>query len=258
MSYATDEGVTRVMQERPLAVYERWKAEVKVSDEDAQELSPPLLISVPKGYETAKHRILFCGQETYGWQWTSRYRDTYPKYDKDFPYADIRTFADFLANDDGVEALCWGYREFNFSSKQPINWRGPFWKAFREAQEWRDASLVWSNLSRCDFRGGSILAAPAALIDELAEMQTTLFEEELCILKPNACIFFSGPYYDSLLSTIFPDVEFAPVDDISIRKLARLTHPKLPTRSFRTYHPGSLSRQKLWTFIEKLQNLIID
>ena len=245
------------LQERLALIYNAWKTRIDISESEGAKLSPPLLMSVPDGYESAERRILFCGQETYGWGWTADYRKQYPRYERDFPFKDVCSLADFMRNEDGVEALCWAYREFDFSSKQPINHRSLFWQAFREVQGWPGASLIWGNLSRCDYLGHSILAAPTALIDELAELQRELLTEEICLLKPDVCLFFSGPYYDVLLSTIFPDIVYEPVVTANVRQLAKLSHPNLPAMSFRTYHPGYLNRAGLWEFLNRIRDCAI-
>ena len=248
------------MNQRLQEAYADWKRSLQFAEDDAAQyaaqLSPPLLLSVPPGYTEADRRILFFGQETFGWEWTRKLREDYPQYQVDYPYTDVSTLQDFLANDDSVEALCWAYREFKFAEYQPTNRWSPFWKAFKEVQRWRGVGLIWNNLSRCDFQGGSVLSAPKALQTYLAECQRGLVAKELEILRPHVCLFFTGPGYDNLLSGVFPECSFTlVVKDIPVRQLARIGHPRLPANSFRTYHPSYLSRGRHWDFIKHLSKL---
>lgn len=244
------------MQNSLEAGYAEWRTSLHLSDEAAQ-LSAPLLLSVTPAYVSAKRRILFVGQETYGWNWTRDLRSRYPQYPVDYPYGDIQTMQDFISVRDAVEALCWGYREFNFSSKQPINWRSPFWQAFREVQEWPDSGLMWNNLCRCDYQDGSMLKAPEDLQLRLAESQRGLMAKELEILQPHVCLFVTGPDYDELLSEVFPESQLVPIGSIPVRQLARIQHPHLPANSFRTYHPNYLSRAQHWDFLAQMRDLIV-
>jgi hypothetical protein len=238
--------------------YADWKRSLHFEEQTAAQLSPPLLLSVPPVYTNAKRRILFCGQETAGWDWTSNLRTEYPRYEVDYPYRDNRTMQDFLANPDAVDALCWGYRQFDFSNAQPINRRSPFWQAFREVQDWPDAGLIWNNLSRCDYRSGSVLEAPNEVQTCLSERQRELLLRELAILQPQVCLFFTGPNYDNLLSEVFPGCRLSEVvNDIPVRQLARIQHSLLPASSFRTYHPSYLSRGGHWHFLARLRELVL-
>jgi hypothetical protein len=242
------------MNQRLQEAYADWKRSLQFAADDAAQLSPPLLLSVPPAYIEAERRILFFGQETFGWGWTRKLRKDYPKYEVDYPYTDISTLQDFLANNDSVEALCWGYRAFDFAKYQPGTRSSPFWQAFREVQGWRDVGLIWNNLSRFDYQGGSVLSAPEALRTYFSKRQCELMAKELEILQPHVCLFFTGPDYDTCLSDVFPDCTFTQVvEGIPERQLARIGHPRLPASSFRTYHPAYLSRAGHWDFIEQIR-----
>ena len=233
------------MQRRLELAYADWKRSLHFEEPTALQLSPPLLLSVPPVYTNAKRRILFCGQETYGWDWTSNQRTN-------------RTMQDFLANPDAVEALCCGYRQFDFAKPHPKSWTSPFWRAFREVQDWPDAGLIWNNLSRCDYLGGSVLTARKEVQTCLSECQRELLLRELAILQPQVCLFVTGPNYDNLLSEVFPGCRLSEVaNDIPVRQLARIQHSRLPASSFRTYHPNYLSRGRHWHFLARLRELVL-
>lgn len=241
------------MQQRLEEAYGDWKRSLHLEKDVAMHLSAPLLLSVPPAYTDARRRILVFGQETYGWNWTRDLRARYPKYQVDYPYENVRDMQDFQANADSVEALCWGYSEFDFAKNQPVTWRSPFWQAFREVQDWPEAGLIWNNLSRCDYDDGPVQNAPGDLQARLSDGQRALVAKELAILQPHICLFVTGPNYDNLLSEVFPKCESTQlIEDIPVRELARIKHPHLPASSFRTYHPKYLSQGGHWDFLAKI------
>ncbi|MCL2308279.1 MAG: hypothetical protein FWC38_08700 [Proteobacteria bacterium] len=250
------------MQRQLQLIYEDWKRSLRFDKGMAEQLSPPLLLSVPEAYTNAECRILFFGQETFGWEWGSDHCTKYPDY-PNYPYNDIRSMQDFLANSDAVEALCWCYDQFNFSDKQKDNFNSPLWRAFRKVQDWPGVGLIWSNLFRCDYKGDikkgrSVLRAPEALRDSLLKAQREFVEQELKVLRPDICLFFTGPRYDLFLYSAFPGCALhEAVSSISDRQLARIQHSDLlPTNSFRTYHPGYLNRKRLLeSFLKQLKEL---
>ena len=178
------------VQKELKTIYDEWRVFLQLQAIGASQLSPPLLLSVSESYTSAKRRILFVGQETYGWDWTKDLQIKYPEYPNAYPYDDMITMQDFAEKVDSVDALCWGYREFNFACHQPKTKRSPFWKAFRDVQKWPDAGLIWNNLSRCDYDNGSILNCPLELRDSLIDMQKDLFTKELEILRPSVWYIF--------------------------------------------------------------------
>jgi hypothetical protein len=219
------------LQHQLQIAYADWKTNLHFEHDEAADLSAPLLLSVPASYADAARRILFVGQETLDWNWTHELRTRYPRYETEYPYTDILTMQDFICQNDSIDALCWGYREFDFSSKQSGNYSSPFWQAFREIQAWPAAGVVWNNISRCAFEGGSILRAPKQLQCRLFEGQSKLVATEIDILRPEVCLFFTGPLYDDLLNEVFPGCEYMPIDDIPIRQLgSRLIHSQNATR----------------------------
>src|SRR6185312_13451499 len=96
-------------------LYTGWKGTLRFSTEEGSNLSPPLLLNVTADYCQAERRVLFFGQETYGWDWDSNLQKNYPLYPNPWPFCDIRNCSDFLAYPESVKALCRGYKEFKFS-----------------------------------------------------------------------------------------------------------------------------------------------
>jgi hypothetical protein len=113
-------------------------------------------------------------------------------------------------------------------------------------------AVMWSNLFRVDWNGGSVLKAEPQALQKIGAAQRSLLRDEVAILQPGSVVFLTGPNYDFELKAEFNDVEFHTVDCIPIRRLARLSHPGLPFKSFRTYHPAYLSRSKSWNLIAQI------
>ena len=65
-----------------------------------------------------------------------------------------------------------------------------------------------------------------------------LLVEELAILKPDVCLFLTGPNYDQDIARKLPDVEFHSLGEFGEREAVRLSSRYLPRHSYRTYHPG--------------------
>jgi len=69
--------------------------------------------------------------------------------------------------------------------------------------------------------------------------------DEIDIIKPNICMFFTGPDFDYRLKNIFTGIEFIEIEGWNIRQFCKLKHKKLPETSLRSYHPKSLRIQHL-------------
>jgi hypothetical protein len=246
------------MQTALVSNYRRWKASFDAKGLPVEDFSPPLLLQPTDHYCAAPLKIVVYGQETAGWDWTRDLQRTFPAYPKNWPFHDLRTFQDFLKNDDAIEGLLWGYEQFAFAKHQPpLNYRSPFWRAFREIQGWQDAGVMWANLIRMDYKGASIFNADVKMQQAMLRQQNKVLQEELEVLRPNACIFLTGPNYDDALKAAFPQLEFKRVDDTPERELARLVHSDLPANSYRTYHPKYLSQGRRWGYLEVMRRLVI-
>jgi hypothetical protein len=127
-----------------------------------------------------------------------------------------------------------------------------------ERTEGEDATraVMWSNLFRVDYSDGSVLKADSSTLEKIRATQRGLLRDELSIMRPGSVVFLSGPNYDFELKAEFEGVEFHPIDGLPARQIARLNHSRLPTKSFRTYHPSYLSRSHKWDFISTIAGLI--
>jgi hypothetical protein len=247
------------------SAYSEWRETLRLNLENGGDLSSPLLLSVTEDFCNAERRIMVFGQETFGWEWNSNLRKNYPNYPEEWPYEwNVQSMADFIHIKDSVEGLCWGYEQFKFGSFQPQTHSAPFWRAFRQVQSWAGAGVMWSNVAKSDYldpkgiTGRSILAASEELRENLVTQQRDIIIREIEILKPHACIFFSGPYYDPIISGTFPSCVFNQIKPHVIREISHLSDENLPEKSFRTYHPNYLSRSKQWGLIELIKSQIYD
>jgi len=168
-------------------------------------VSGPLLMKVPEAYRCAGVRLLIVGQQTYGW-----------------PSVTV-----------GLDELLRTYVAFDLGSEY---YSSPFWQAshqvFRAVNpDGPDRAFLWSNLVRVDQYG----KRPSAEIEDVVS-GLGLLNREFQILKPDAAVFFTGPYYDERLRQTFPGVRYHDLD----HDVVRLEHEELPAMSFRTYHPRYL------------------
>lgn len=237
-------------------IYRAWKSGLARAHPYGDRLGPPLLLSMTADYQHAARRVLVIGQETFGWQWTAQLTQSYPAYPHDWPFEPICSWNDFVDNDCGVDALLWAYEQFAFGLRQPHTHRSPFWSAFREIQAWSAVGVMWTNLIRSDFENASILAAPLIIQEFLHAQETDLLKREIECLKPDVCVFFTGPNYDHYIDRKWPGCQRLPVGQAPLRELARLSHPELPYACFRTYHPAYLRRTHRWPWIDVIRETV--
>ena len=240
-------------QNRLTNIYRQWRKELLDRNLriDPATYSPPLLIKLPSTYQAAQRRILFCGQETYTWKWPALTKLDEQTGATSTTRPAIDTFADFLKHESSIETLVNGYGEFAFAESYPG--RGsPFWVAFREVQDWRFGELLWMNLSRFDYDGGSILRSPH--LEEVLDLQGQIFASELNETQPDVIIFATGSSYDHLIERYFPGVKKEPL--VNTPSVSRLFHPSLPAHTYRTYHPRGLRMQKRWEDLSAIRDAI--
>lgn len=178
------------------------------------DLHGPFLMSPNENYSRQKNPLLIVGQETYGW---SKSADDLNKNMED-------------------------YQRFNVGKTD--SYSSPFWNVTRkiEAAIGNEAySCAWTNISKYDVDGGRAYGKYEIAISSL----DNLLADEIKIIKPKVCMFFTGPAFDERIKNIFPDVSFQQMQDWSTRQLSQLKHPNLPELSFRTYHPKYLRRSGL-------------
>lgn len=175
--------------------------------------SYPLLISTWEGEPTPK--AMFFGQETNGW-----------------------------GDSESIDGLMKNYRRFDLG----VNYPSLFWKYLRSMSDKLGLQgahpFLWNNINKIgnvDSKG-----RPEEKVTELENKHFNVLAEELEAVKPEVCVFFTGPNYDADIKAKLPDVEFLSVEEYGIREFARLKSRHLPENSFRIYHPGYGNRYSEW------------
>lgn len=184
--------------------------------------SAPLLLSTSEAYREASPRLLFVGQETNGWSQPT-------------------------STGDPIEELIERYEAFRFGEKFR---NSPFWRAVHGIREdvnpgSSDASILWSNLGKVDVDSD---LPPEEMLDSL--LQADILPREIEVTEPDAVVFFTGPTseYDTVLRRTFDGVELSEVEP----NLHEVSHPGLPERSYRTYHPNFLQQDSQWDLLESI------
>jgi len=238
-------------------LYGQWKINTSFTDEQAASLSPPLLLHATDEYLSSKIRVIVFGQETTGWKWTRGLQTEFPNYPNNWEFKDIQYMNDFLSNDDSIEGLCWGYKEFNFGARQRNLSKTPFWQAFSTISSWPGVGTMWNNLVKVDYRAPgtswSILQAPAQTREAFINQQASLIRGEIDALQPHVCIFLTGPNYDPILTSTFPGCVFTAANGYSKRALVKVIDRALPEQSFRTYHPKFLRMSGSWNYLDHIR-----
>ena len=174
----------------------------------------PLLME-PSTYFQQPRKLLIVGQETFGW----------------------------CCEYDDINAQLKLYREFNMGENHPT----PFFNITRKIESIlriEKCSCAWSNLNRFDHDGKSPRGPnKEKILEELSKLDF-LVKEEIQILKPDICLFYTNWKYDHRLAALYPGVQFQNIDGLPSGHFARLTHEALPKLTFRTPHPRTIRTRK--------------
>lgn len=175
--------------------------------------SYPLLLSTWE--REAMPKVMFFGQETNGW-----------------------------GDSDTIEGLMIDYIKFDLGVNYPsLFWRY-LWSMSDILKLTGDHPFLWNNVNK--FGKVDSKGRPEDKVTELENKYFNVLVEELDAVKPEVCVFFTGPNYDEDIKAKLPDVEFLSVEEYGIRKFARLKSRHLPENSFRIYHPGYGNRYSEW------------
>jgi hypothetical protein len=188
------------------------------------DLAGPFLMSPAASYREQKHPLLVVGQETNGW---SNYIDEIGKQ--------MTVYEKFEVG-----------KETGHSA---------FWDTTRKIENILGndpCTCAWTNLSKFDLYGvrtyGKYEKAISVLDDLLAE--------EIKIVAPQVCFFFTGPYFDARLKNVFKGLQFVPIEGWNQKHFCMLQHEDLPPYTFRSYHPRSLRLNNLEKeFLKHLGNI---
>lgn len=202
------------------AIYEpKWR-QVAEYVNNHEGVSPPLLLACPARYKVQKTKLFVVGQQTRRWY----NDDTLPLSTN---HQSIQQLQDIYLN-----KFCLG-----------MGYPSPFWDAVRSLEKLlsvEERQLLWSNLNKVDENGKK----PSREIEDEVFQLFAVLADEIRLSNPDVVVFFTGPHFDHLLVRTFPEAKITPVPRHD-KYLSMVTHPDLPYRSFRTYHPGYLRRTKM-------------
>jgi hypothetical protein len=206
-------------------------------------------------------RILIVGQEPHDWGFDSK-QERYS-----WPHPSLWCLRAAIDYPESAEALMWAYRTHMYEIPAPPS-KAPYEQAtdimMSTCDRKGNGDILTTNLFRCaldierDPRSRSPLVGTKEEIQKIQDWQRGCLTEEIRILEPTAVVFFTGPDYDITLHDEFPGLEMTAVDDRPIRQFASVFHKALPTRAFRTYHPGHLIRDPgKWPWVAELGESVL-
>lgn len=163
-------------------------------------------------YLRSQHRLVMIGQETNGW------------------------YCDYMKSDGEIRKNIEVYKNFQLGAEC----NSTFWLyAHRfnlELNGFDDLNFIWMNVNKFGRNTGKGKPEQVVLDDEVHYYN--LLAEELEILQPDVCLFFTGPNYDEDIRLKISDIEYHEFAGYSVRNVARLRSKHLPKHSYRTHHPG--------------------
>lgn len=217
---------TNDAKEKLIELYKSKQHEFKsiVETFPDEDLAGPFLMSPNEKYFQQKNKLLIIGQESCGWSY----------------------FVDDIGSQMG------NYEQFNLGIDY---YPSPFWNITRKVETALGNELyscAWTNLNKFDLDSGRPYGEHLEQISKL----DYILVNEMEIIAPKICLFYTGPSFDERLSKIFDGIIFQEIEGWSIRQFCKLIHPKLPKNSFRSYHPKSLRIRYLEDdFIDYMNNL---
>ena len=172
------------MQEQLNAFYFDTLKTVEFEPIQLQELSLPLLISVPQSFLDAPIRVMFIGKETNGW---------------------LGRLAAYYSGSVGMADLLARYEQ----QMQQSTAQGAFSQMHQRIADalagGHKQAVLWNNLCKMDwYQGRSDSRNSLRHSAALREFSQKLLRFEIELLKPDALVFGTGPSYDIALKETFP------------------------------------------------------
>lgn len=193
-------------------------------------VGPLLIYCWEELYLSSKYKLLVIGQETNGWH------------------------SDYVINSDVLNEVLTQYKGFRLGE---LERNSPFWRyahKFNKRVNGVDyLNFIWCNINKFGVDG---CGRADSIVTDSENNYFNLLSEELAILRPDVCLFLTGPKYDNDIRDKLCDVQFEKFKDFDIRKVAKLKSSFLPNKSYRTYHPGYGNRHT--PEYESIMSAIID
>jgi len=190
---------------------------------EAEKAACPLFLKTNPGYENANKKLMIFGQETNGWLG---------------PYS----------RDVSVDRIMKEYEDF-FSGKYCYSYGGHFWNEVKNfinklQQKMGNKSVdyMWNNIVKMGYNGAN-KNFPTHFYESIVKPNLNeLINKEICILKPDYIIFFTGPDYDHVLNDVFKNPKRETISGFEQRELCKIVIPNVK-KAFRLYHPKHLCFQ---------------
>ncbi len=194
---------------------------VELNKIDKKLYTNPLLINIDEdAYARADYKVMIFGQETKGWYDSSGFTDS------------------IFEGMDRYDRFFWQKNFYDGYSKSS------FWKKFRVFQKNilkmdktknLDIIYMWNNISKIGQPDQETGVDP--ITRNLERKYFSVVAKEVEIIKPDLCIFMTGPNRDHDIKFHFPSIEFRKANDIdSIREMAVIEC--LGVKGLRLYHPS--------------------
>lgn len=193
--------------------------------------SPQFLdINVERGkYIESDFKILFVGQETFGWVSDDRQKN---ECGLNNPRLNLDAYVKTLKN---------VYKEFNIGADY---YNSPIYQFIDSITTRKDnIGFLINNCLRHDGLGFGSNRIPSEIEEIVTFENNFVFREELKILEPDCVIFLTGPRYDNVLRKTFNEIEFKQHKNFGVNEFSILKHTDLPEKSFRIYHPNYHNRK---------------
>lgn len=177
------------------------------------ELAGPFLMSPDNNFRMQRTPLLVVGQETNGW----------------------------TSNVEEIEKQMRAYEKFHAGESSRYS---AFWDVIRKIEKLLGNDLystAWTNLSKFDLYGVRCYGK----YEKAFSTADAILAEEVKIVDPAMCMFFTGPHFDNRLRGVFEGLEFIEIPGFTLNQFCALKHPQLPALSFRSYHPRSLKLKNL-------------
>lgn len=193
-------------------------------------VGPLLIYCWEELYLSSTYKLMVIGQETNGW------------------------YSDYVFNSDVLNEVLTQYKDFRLGEFER---NSPFWRYAHEFNKRingvDDLNFIWCNINKFGVDG---CGRVDSIVTDSENNYFNLLSEELAILRPDVCLFLTGPNYDNDIRDKLCDVQFEKFKDFGIRKVAKLKSSFLPNKSYRIYHPGYGNRHT--PEYESIMSAIID
>lgn len=193
------------------------------------QVSAIAAVRIPEEWARSQRRVLMLGQETGALE---------------FSLEEMRDKAD------GIEEIASSYQWFDFAEGKAQR-SSPFWRAHRrlahdlEGDQYR--AVMWSNLVKVQSAletGSGIHQVDSAKLGDVVDWQADVVRAEIRDISPDGIALFTGPNYDWIIQRVFPGAKLRALEgsSASVRAIAQVSHPDLPKKTVRTYHPAYMQR----------------